>query len=184
MNFFKLFFFCSLFSVHCSLLFSGCGYSTRSAYLAQTKNICVQNFINKIDTTAETSDQNVYKTYKPKLEIDITNAIINRFIYDGNMRPSKEEDADFILKGQLVNFKRDVARYTDDGDIQEYRLSVIIDIQLLDKKQNKILWEENGFTGDTTYFLTGPLAKSESTALTDAISDLATRVVERTVEGW
>ena len=166
------------------LFYSGCGYSTKSVHLTQTKNIYVSNFVNKIPITSEPSNENLYKTYTLKLEIDVTGAIINKFIADGNMRISKEKDADLVLKGDLVNFRRDVLRYTDTQDVQEYRLSIIINMQLVDNKTNNVIWTENNFVGDSAYFLTGPLAKSEQDALNEAIADLATRVVERTIEAW
>jgi len=40
------------------------------------------------------------------------------------------------------------------------------------------------FTGNTSYFTTGTQAKSEATAVNDALTDLARRIVERTVEQW
>jgi hypothetical protein len=75
-------------------------------------------------------------------------------------------------------------RYTDSQDIEEYRLNLVVNIGLWDSQENKLLWEENGFTGDTTYFIIGPLAKSEDTAIKDAIADLSRRITERAVEQW
>ena len=38
--------------------------------------------------------------------------------------------------------------------------------------------------GDTTFFTTGPRAKSEAKARTDAMKEIARRIVDRTVEEW
>ena len=46
------------------------------------------------------------------------------------------------------------------------------------------MWEEKGFIGDATYFTSGTLAKTEDTALDEAVDDLARRIVERTIEWW
>ncbi|MBI3021287.1 MAG: hypothetical protein HYY59_04740, partial [Candidatus Omnitrophica bacterium] len=46
------------------------------------------------------------------------------------------------------------------------------------------LWEEEGLTGDTTYFALGSNTETEAAALDRALTDLARRIVERTVENW
>ena len=75
-------------------------------------------------------------------------------------------------------------RYTDDDDTEEYRISIAVNIKLWSNKKKKYLWQESNFVGDTTYFITGSLAKTESVAVKDAVADLARRVVERTIEDW
>jgi hypothetical protein len=175
-----------LFLAICHLPFaiSGCGYTTRSMISNQYKTIYVIPFLNKIDITSEANAGRDYRLYRPVLETDITRAVIDRFMFDGNLRPAKKENTDLILKGDLIDYRRDVLRYETDDTPEEYRISLAVDISLWDGKENKLIWEEKGFTGDTTYFLTGANAKSENAAITDATADLARRIVERTVENW
>lgn len=162
----------------------GCGYTTRSSISNKFKTIYVAQFLNKVDITDETKTGAKFQVYRPLLETDITKAVFNRFTLDGNLRIVKEKDADLILKGSLVDFRRDVLRYADDETPEEYRISLVVDINLWDTKENKLVWEEKNFTGDTTYFLSGPNTKSEGAAITDATEDLARRIVARTVEQW
>jgi hypothetical protein len=178
-------FFCFLFSVFCFLfsVISGCGYTTRSLIAHEFKNIYVQPFINKVDITQEVYAGDRYRIYKPLLETDITKSVINKFLWDGNLKPQDEQNADLILKGELIDFRRDPLRYSDNDEVLEYRINLVVNIILLDK-QNKLIWQEDHFTGDTSYFTTGAQAKSEDTAINDAVSDLARRIVERTVENW
>jgi hypothetical protein len=165
-------------------LIAGCGYTTRSLVLSKFKTIHVEPFANKIDITSETDTANKYKIYKPMLETDLTNAVVNKFLVDGNLRPTAKESADLVLKGELLEFRRDPLRYTDADEVEEYRLNLIVNISVWDNRENKLIWQEQGFTGDTTYFTTGASAKSETTAINDAITDLARRIVEREVEQW
>jgi hypothetical protein len=60
----------------------------------------------------------------------------------------------------------------------------VVNLSLWDKKENKLVWQETNFTGDSTYFVTGAQAKSEDTAINDAIGDLSRRIVGRVVEQW
>jgi len=164
--------------------FSGCGYTTRSMISDKFRSIYVTPFVNKIDITRESDVANKYKINKPMLETDITKSLINKFFIDGNLRPVNQENADLVLKGELVDFRRDALKYTSEDEVEEYRLSLVVNITLLDTKENKVLWQENNFTGDFTYFVTGTAAKSEAVAISDAVSDLSRRIVERTVEQW
>jgi hypothetical protein len=90
-----------------------------------------------------------------------------------------------VLKGELLEFRRDPLRYDDNDEVQEYRISIRVNLQLEDKRKGQLIWEENNFAGETTYFTPGHSgSKSEDTAVNDAIADLARRIVERCVEEW
>jgi len=166
-------------------VFSGCGYTTRSMISNKFKTIYITPFINKIDITTEANTENKYKLYRPRLETDITRAVSNKYLFDGNLKPVKAETADLTLKGELMEFRKDPLRYDENDEVEEYRISIRVNLSLWDNRENKLVWEEKNFTGDTTYFTAGHIAaKSEETAINDAIVDLARRVVERTVEEW
>jgi len=164
--------------------FTGCGYTTRSMISNKFRTIYVVPFVNKVDITSEVNTGNKYKVYRPMLESEVSRAVNNKFLFDGNLKPTKQELADVVLKGELVEFRRDPLRYTESNEVAEYRINIVVNISLWDKRENKLLWKEDGFTGDTSYFTTGSLAKSEDTAVTDAINDLARRIVEHAVEQW
>lgn len=171
-----------------SYAIGGCGYTTRSMVSDKFRTIYIPSFANKIDITQEADVANKYKIYKPSVETDITRSVTNKFLFDGNLKPVKRQDADLTLKGEVVEFRRDPLRYTDSDEVEEYRINLIVNISLWDNKENKLVWQENGFTGDSSYFTTYAPAsvekKSDDTAVSDAIADLARRIVERTVEQW
>lgn len=174
-----------LFAIcHLPFVIWGCGYTTRSMIASSFKTIYVEPFVNKVDITQETYAADKYRVYRPMLETDITRNVTNRFLFDGNLKPVGKESADLILKGELIDFRRDPLRYNESDVVTEYRINLVVNISLWDAKEDKLLWEEKGFTGDTTYFTTGSQAKSEDTAVIEALSDLARRITERTVEQW
>ena len=167
-----------------ALLLGGCGYTTKSLLRSDIKTICVENFANRIPVTEETSDERMYIGYRPRMEYDITKAVVDRFIFDGNLKISDRKDADLILTGELVDFRKEPLRYDANDNVEEYRLRLVTSLELTDVKNNKPMWKEKEFAGESTYRTGGSLAKSESSAIDDAKSDLARRIVERTVEGW
>ncbi len=163
---------------------SGCGYTTRSAISSSYKKIYIMPFVNKIDLSLETYVSNSNQLYRPGLETALTRAVIDKYLFDGNLRPASQESSSLILEGELVDFRRAPLRYDDNDNVSEYRVSIVVHIKLKDTRSGEIKWEENTFTGDTTYFTAGSQAKTESTSIQDALTDLARRIVERTVEQW
>jgi outer membrane lipopolysaccharide assembly protein LptE/RlpB len=166
------------------LMLSGCGYTTRSLISEKYKTINIAPFVNKIELTLESDSNNKYKVYRPMLETEVTRAVINKFLSDGNVKPVVEDMSDLDLKGELVEFRRDPLRYTSNDEVEEYRINIAVNLRLWDRKNDKLSWEENNFTGSATYFVTGAQAKSEEAAVQDAIKDLSRRIVERVVEQW
>jgi hypothetical protein len=163
---------------------AGCGYTTRALISADIKSIYIEPFKNKIDFTSEYSEYSRLRSYYPLLESDITNAIVDRFKFDGNLKIARRNEADVILEGDLVEYRRDATRYTDNDDVEEYRISIVVDIKLWSTDKQEYLWQESHFVGDTTYFVRGSQATTESAAVKKAVTDLARRIVERTIEDW
>lgn len=172
-----------------SAVFSGCGYTTRSMLYGKYKTIYIAPFLNKVDVTQEAYTANKYRIYRPMLETDITRKVINKYLFDGNLKPIKEEAADLVLKGELIEYRKDPLGYTSDNEnITEYRINIYVNLSLWDSKENKLVWQENNFNGNASYF-TGyasgnTIMISEDQAVNNAIDDLSRRIVERTVEQW
>jgi hypothetical protein len=165
-------------------MIAGCGYTTSSLLPSNYKTIYVENVVNKINVTAEQSNLRMYRGYRPGMEIQLTKAIIDRYLFDGNLRTAPENKADLILKTELIDYKRDALRYDGDNNVEEYRIKLIVNMELVDAKTGARVWRENGFAGETTYNVSGRLAESEEEALVKAMEDLARRIVERTIEAW
>ncbi len=175
---------CLLFCVLCPLFLTGCGYSTTRLLPASYRQIYIEPLENRIPFTEEVSERYSYQANLPRLEERATRGLIDRFLFDGNLRvTTKREEADLILEGALIDFSRQPVRRTDDNTVEEYRLNLVASLTLRDKK-GALVWEEPSFIGDTTYFLSGSLTKSETAAVDDLITDFSRRVVERVIEDW
>ena len=159
---------------------AGCGYSSRSALPANLRTVYVEPMKNSIDFTNE----NRRNVYFPLMEVNARNAIVKRIRFDGSLRLVEEPQASMILKSDLVAYERQPIRYDENENVEEYRVQVVVDMVLLDNKQNMTIWEEKNFVGEATYFPEGPNAISEAAALDKAMEDLGRRVVERIVENW
>lgn len=183
-NIFVRIFLLSTYSLVLSTLLTGCGYTTRSSISHKYKTIYITPFMNKMDITSEMEVASKYKLYYPGLETSITKAVIDKFMWDGNLRPINYEAADVVLKGEILDFVKDPVRYDDNDNVTEYRINLIVNISLWNNLDKSLIWEEKNFTGLTTYFVTGPSATTQSQAVSEALTDLARRIVDRAVEEW
>ncbi|MFA5335437.1 MAG: LPS assembly lipoprotein LptE [Candidatus Omnitrophota bacterium] len=167
---------------------SGCGYSTRSLAYGKSTKIYIKPFENQVDLNinSDLSDKNPYRLYRAGMEVKVTNAVVNKFMVDGYLSVVSDEDqADLVIRGALINYNKQPLRYDQRSEnVEEYRANIIVNVSLEDAVNAKTVWTEQGFVGYQEYALTGPKAKSEETAINEAIEDLAKRIVERTVEDW
>ncbi len=162
---------------------SGCGYTMQTTLPDNVKTIHVDTFKNNIDITKEVSSKDKYEVYRPNLEVDLRDAIVNRFFLDGNFKIADKDSADAVLEGQVNQYRKDPLRYQNEV-VQEYRISLVCDFKFIRQKDSKVLLDEKNITGDTTFFTAGTLQKTEESALDDAMSDLARRIINKIVENW
>ena len=169
-----------------AILIAGCGYTTGSLLPSHIKAIHIQPFRNKIELTEELAlEQYRFRTYRSHLETDITKEVIDKFINDGHLKVVEEKNADLILTGELIDYLRTPVRYGADNEtVEEYRISIVCSLKLKDVSKDVIMWQEPRVIGDSTYSLSGSYATSESSCVSAAVSDLARRIVNRTIEGW
>ena len=163
-----------------TILIAGCGYTTRSLLPDNFRTIFVPPFENKIDFV-NADDR---KVYVAGIESRVREAVVDRYLFDGNLRVAEQDTADLVLKGKLIKFQREEVRLQANDTVKEYRIRVTVALSLWDPTEKTFVWEEPSFSGEATYYLAGPLAKPESQAIDEAIKDLATRAVARTIENW
>ncbi|MCK5305900.1 MAG: LptE family protein [Candidatus Omnitrophica bacterium] len=156
---------------------SGCGYTAGSLIPSHIKTIYVETFTNK--------------TSEPNIELDITNAIKDRYAWASSLNIANDkENADSMLQGEIINFEKQPVAYGANNEIAEYRLILTVNLIYTDLNKNKIIWEEKKFKADSEYYTTMKEQKFSSTNLDkqalieNAAKELALEVVARTVEGW
>lgn len=148
---------------------SGCGYRVGSLLPKDIKTIAVPMFTNK--------------TPEPELEVMVTNGVIREFISDGTLRVVEEENADTLLECEIIDYRREPLRYTQQEVTREYRLLIAVRLVFKDLRRNEVMWENPRVEGEATFFVGTSLPESERLALPAAIKDLSHDVVEKVVEG-
>ena len=162
----------------------GCGYTSQTLLPQHVQSVHVARVVNQIDITDETSSAKAFRTYRPGLETEVRNALIERFIVDGHLKVKSLTNADAVLRMDLIEFTRDALRYNDNNTIEEFRIHIVASAEFIDMANNKTIWRHSSIAGDGDYFLSGELSKSEDTAVSEALSDLARHIVEDILEVW
>lgn len=162
----------------------GCGYTATRTLPAYYRTIYLEPFENKIPITQEVSERTGFITNYPEIEERVTQGVIKRFLFDGGLRVTNQpESADLVLTGTLLDFYRQPIRRSDGEDVEEYRLNLSVSVTLREKN-GKLLLDEPSLVADTTYFVTGASAKSETAAVDDLVDDFSKRIVEWVIEYW
>jgi hypothetical protein len=157
-----------------AFLVSGCaGYRlgpVTPAHLSQIKSIAVPTFGNT--------------TLVPRIEVLVTNTIIKQFQQDGTFRIASDDQADAVLKGEIVSVGRTPARSLRGNVLSttEFNLSLIVRYTLTGR-DGKLL-HPGSASGSTSFFVGSDVSTDERQALPLAAEELAKQMVSQLSEGW
>lgn len=164
-------------AVLAALVPAGCGYTQKTVLPRDIKTIYVDTVKNKVPI------RDVY-AYVPGLEIDITNAVIERLQKDGNLKVVGKDEADAILEMDMTQFEQEGLRFTSLESVEEYRIYIVLDMKLIERKTKDVLWQEANFSGDGEYFVSDVRSIGREEGAHLAVQRLARNVVDRIVEDW
>lgn len=154
------------------LLASGCGYRVGTLLPPSIQTIHVPLFTNATD--------------EPRLEVEVTNAVIQRIQEDGTLSVADAASADIVVEGKIISYRRDPLRYERDNPAatEEYRLRIAVQMTVRDRRSDTVISSHSWIEGDADFEVGGDLKTAERRVVPIAAQDLARDVVERIVEGW
>ena len=156
---------------------SGCGYTQQAHLPNDIKTIAIPTFKNEIPPKEQFA-------YHPGLEVELTNAIRNRFIFDGNLKVMEEDKADAVLEGAIISYEQEGLRFDRLESVQEYRLFLVVRFKLIDRRTKKVLIQEPNFSGRSEFFVSRSPVSSRRASANSATFDLARSLVDRIIEEW
>ncbi len=149
----------------------GCGYTTQAYNLPSSiKTVYIETFTNNSD--------------QPNLENELRIRLSEAFQDEGHIKITSKENADTILSGKINAYDRQAMRYANDETVEEYRLSIAVDFEFKQKLSQEVVVKADSFYADTSYYISGSLAKSEKSARTDTVNELAHRILNKIVTLW
>ncbi len=156
--------------------FTGCaGYhigSVKPYYLRDVHTIAVPTFKNN--------------TLVPRIEVLITDTVIKQFQQDGTYRIVGDDEADAILKAEIVGISRTQARSVTGNVLatQEFNLTLRVRYSLINRADETVLAPPANVSGTTSFFVSSDIVTDERQALPLATEDVATHLVSALSEGW
>ncbi len=161
------------------LLLSSCGYRftpVGGVVPEGAKTIAIPTFING--------------TKEPFVDVEVTKAVVDEFLADGRLKVVSSEVADLVLKGTVVKFDLTPLSYTSDSYVQQYSVSIGLNVSIEDVRTKKLLWQEKGLS--SVFVSSYPVTIGDITAtkiakeaaLKKASQDVAWTLRSRILEGF
>lgn len=150
------------------IVVAGCGYTTRSIMRQDFEDIHVPIFDND--------------TFRRGLEFGLTRAVRDEILFRTKLKIVDREDADAILYGKIANVEEKVLSESINDDIIEGRVTLFIDIRLVNARNGRNIIDKKGLEWQTEYI--GTRSEGVSTAETEAFVDIAERIVNLMEEDW
>lgn len=157
-------------------LAAGCGYTVNPQGRSPYESVAIPMFANR--------------TLEAGLEEAATRAVADAFQRDNRLHVKGPTESDTLLRGEVKEFPAPQAYTYDKSEVvKEYRVTVVLDLELVEAKSGKTLWHEPNFSAWAVYEPGAAVAdEGEGITLDDAkeiaLEKLANEVVARTLEGW
>lgn len=158
------------------LTLSGCGYhlaGTVSSLPPDVKKIAIPQFSNK--------------TLRPDIENQFTSALLDEFVKGGKVAVVTEKDADAVVRGAITSFESTPISFTGGDVIQEYRVTVRLEVSLIKKADESVIWKDKDISYFADYKNHPDVAVSEAnrdTAVKKIAVDLARQLYSNILEGF
>jgi len=149
---------------------AGCGYSFRGTLPEHIQTVAVPVFVNKTAT--------------PRVENLLTNGVVTAFSTNGRLRVVNREDADAILEGEVIGYSVQSIAYDSQANVRQYRLTVTVNLKLLDMKKNALLFEEHSFREKADFQVQNAVSQTiavEEVAVQTAATEIGRAIVSLTV---
>src|SRR5438445_10445549 len=118
------------------LALAACLYGFAGGGLPNIKTVAILPFDNQ--------------TPEPTLTKEVNDAVLEAFQGRLGLRPAGENNADAVVRGQVVRDDADVPISFQPGqgttDVTKRQVQITIDVEILDQRQGKTLWQRQGLT--------------------------------------
>jgi len=157
------------------LLCCGCGvYSFSSSLLpSHIKTVAVPLMANE--------------TSRGDLTTALADSLTEALIRDNTLRVVAERDADSVIEGKILEYKREPYTVDTRETVLQYRIEIVLEARFVDIAKNEVIWEELRLSQWDTYNFSevgGQPAEPEEAGIARAIAKLTQDLLNRTVEGW
>lgn len=145
---------------------SGCKYTMNPRGSSSLKTIYVELFTNS--------------TSQYGLEDRLTESITDAFISDGSIKIASRDGADGLLQGELVDYAREVEKFDENDQVQEYRIKLVINVTLTNTQDDSEIWSQR----TTQIGIYDAATETEEDGQVRAAERLVQTIIDRTTKSW
>ena len=149
-------------------LISGCGYTTKPLISRKINSIYIPIFEND--------------TFRRGLEFDLTNAVKEEIMSKTKLRIVQKDNADTILTGKIKKVTESMLSSNAEDNIVESRVSIYVDIKLVDRRTGRTLIEEKNLKKSAEFIV--KRGENIKTASQESLDGLAEIIVYQLEEKW
>ena len=149
-------------------LISGCGYTNKSLISRKINSIYIPIFEND--------------TFRRGLEFDLTNAVKDEIMSKTKLRIAQKDNADTILTGKIKKVTDSMLSSNAEDNIVESRVSIYVDIKLVDRRTGRTLIEEKNLKKSAEFIV--KRGENIKTASQESLDGLAEIIVYHLEEKW
>lgn len=118
------------------LALAGCLYGFAGGGLPNIKTVAILPFDNQ--------------TPEPALTKEVNDAVLEAFQGRLGLRAAAESRADAVVRGRVVRYDPDVPLSFRPGegraDVTRRQVQITVDVEILDQREGKTLWQKQGLT--------------------------------------
>jgi len=118
------------------LALAGCLYGFAGGGLPNIRTVAILPFDNQ--------------TPEPALTKEVNDAVLEAFQGRLGLRAAAEARADAVVRGKVVRYEPDVPLSFRPGegraDVTKRQVQITVDVEILDQREGKTLWQKQGLT--------------------------------------
>ncbi|HEX9191133.1 MAG TPA: LPS assembly lipoprotein LptE [Candidatus Deferrimicrobiaceae bacterium] len=161
-----------LFAAMAAVAASGCGYRLQTAAGSRSSDASVRMDVSPFTNASTIPDAGSFVAARLREEL-------RRGGYRGGF---ERRGADFLVDGKVQESRESVVSHSVDSRFGlEYRLTIVLDIRVVEVASGRVVWKESGIT-ETAPFYSGPdpqyTEANRRAAFEDAVRRLAIRLAQ------
>jgi hypothetical protein len=112
----------------------------------------------------------------------LTDKLSQAFVTDNTLKVVPEQQADGVLRGTVISYAREPYTYSKSEVVSEYKSTVTVKVQFVNRRSQKVIWEESNMSNWGTY--DAAKGETEDDGKNRAIDKLVEDILNKTVKGW
>jgi hypothetical protein len=127
------------------------------------------------------------RTNRSDLAAALADSLTEAFLADQTLKLAGERDADSVVEGVILEYRREPFTYDAQENVQTYRLEIVMEARFVDVRKNKVIWERKRLAQWDTYNFAevgGKPPETEEIGIGRVLGKLTDDIVNQTLQAW